>query len=145
VTKIKQIKRKWIIMGAWETNLIGNDETQDYFINVESVLKIDNFGAMVDSESFDDEVVQKFNNSRELLFSLAVKESFGNLRLVYIGLLKMMNLELNEEEKDIYLDALLYENDRVNNWREPTLRKSYLDALEYAVENDTKYNFSKVK
>lgn len=62
--------------------------------------------------------------------------------LSYIGVLKMLNIELTEDELQEFEKALKEEYRESEVWSEPELRESYIKALEVAVKENTTYDFS---
>lgn len=132
-------------MGAWETDLIGNDTVQDFFIEVENISKIKNFADMVNKNSLDDSIIPLIKEKREKLLDNAKNEyswESSMAILSYIGILKMLNIELTEDELQEFEKALKEEYRESEVWSEPELRESYIKALEIAVKENTTYDFS---
>jgi rubrerythrin len=127
-------------MGAWETDLIGNDEVQDFFIDIEEIIGIEDLSILI-IEKECNKIKNIFLKKRNEILSTALNYE-QEVILSYIGLLKIMNIEINNDEKKHFAKALKYEYERINSWDEPDLRKSYLKALEVAIKENTEYNFS---
>jgi hypothetical protein len=132
-------------MGAWNTNLIGNDTVQDFFIKAKKILKIENFAEMVNENSLDKNVKSLIEEKREELLNDAKNEyswESSMAILAYIGILKMLHIEMTKKEIEEFNKALQSEYEDSSGWTETELRKSYLKALEVAVRENADYDFS---
>lgn len=130
-------------MGAWETDITSNDTVQDFFLDIEDIIGIEDLSVLITEKDFG-EIKNNFLEKRSDILTAALNDE-AEVTLAYIGLLKMMSIEVNEDEKAYFEKALHYEYDEANSWSEPELRKSYLKALEIAVNENTAYDFSMKK
>ena len=127
-------------MGAWETDLIGNDDVQDFFIDISNLIKVKDFAYMVSANDFKEDVKELIIGNRAAI--LKISEDCSESILSFIGVLKILKIDLLESELKSFNNALESEYQNIKVWSEPDLRKSYLKALELSVEENTSYNFS---
>lgn len=127
-------------MGAWEADLIRNDDVQDFFLDIVDVIKVEDFAYMVRANNFEEDVKSLIIENRAKILDIA--KDCSKSVLSFIGILKMLKIDLLESELKIFNSALKEEEEELGAWDEPDLRKSYLKALEVAVKENTDYNFS---
>lgn len=126
-------------MGAWGNNLIDNDEASDYLNDIGKILGIKDFRDCLESKQFTKYLIEDFHFNRRRILAITVSTYSQTMILVYIGIVKMFDLEFGSDI-ELFKNALENEYKRTDNAE----RIRYLKALDFAINQNSFYDFNKI-
>lgn len=126
-------------MGAWGKNLIDNDEASDYLIEIGNMLDIGDLRERLITNQISKEMVKNFNSLRGRILAISVSEYNESMILIYSALIKIFDLSFGEDIK-------MFEKALKNEYRktDDIERIGYLKALDFAINNNTSFDFNKI-
>lgn len=129
-------------MGAWGLNLISNDSVQDLLISIGEIIGEDSFADKVNNQEDLSMFAKSIKKNRVQILDIAIAVDCYDPILAFVGILKILKMNVIKKEMKFLIKALENEYNNLDLWSSKKGRKSYLVALENAVNNDTDYNFS---